>query len=42
MHMIHLQAVGPIRRMGIPDQFIEHGNVTELLEEIGMTAGNIC
>jgi 1-deoxy-D-xylulose-5-phosphate synthase len=36
-----LQAVGPIRRMGIPDQFIEHGNVAELLEEIGMTAGHL-
>lgn len=31
----------PIRRMGIPDQFIEHGNVDELLEEIGMTAGHL-
>ncbi len=26
-----------IDRMGIPDQFIEHGNVNELLEEIGFT-----
>lgn len=31
----------PIRRMGIPDQFIEHGNVDELLAEIGMTAGHL-
>lgn len=31
----------PIHRMGIPDYFIEHGNVTELLEEIGMTVGHI-
>lgn len=31
----------PIRRMGIPDKFIEHGNVDELLEEIGMTAGHL-
>ena len=27
--------------MGIPDQFIEHGNVDELLAEIGMTAGHL-
>ncbi|MDF2038554.1 1-deoxy-D-xylulose-5-phosphate synthase [Cytobacillus oceanisediminis] len=27
-----------IDRMGIPDKFIEHGSVNELLEEIGMTA----
>ncbi|MFZ3588431.1 1-deoxy-D-xylulose-5-phosphate synthase [Bacillus sp. DJP31] len=26
-----------IDRMGIPDQFIEHGNVDELLDEIGLT-----
>lgn len=31
----------PIQRMGIPDQFIEHGNVSELLEEIGMTASHL-
>ena len=31
----------PIERMGIPDQFIEHGNVNELLEEIGMTTENL-
>jgi len=36
-----LQNAVPIRRMGIPDQFIEHGNVDELLEEIGMTAGHL-
>jgi len=36
-----LQKVVPIRRMGIPDQFIEHGNVDELLAEIGMTAGHL-
>ncbi|MHA6259535.1 1-deoxy-D-xylulose-5-phosphate synthase [Sporosarcina sp. CAU 1771] len=30
-----------IRRMGIPDKFIEHGNVNELLKEIGMTANHI-
>jgi 1-deoxy-D-xylulose-5-phosphate synthase len=29
-----------IDRMGIPDQFIEHGNVDELLEEIGFTTDN--
>lgn len=28
----------PIERMGIPDQFIEHGDVGELLAEIGITA----
>ena len=27
--------------MGIPDQFIEHGNVHELLEEIGLTTEGI-
>ncbi|MEC1290878.1 1-deoxy-D-xylulose-5-phosphate synthase [Bacillus mojavensis] len=27
----------PIDRMGIPDRFIEHGSVTALLEEIGLT-----
>ncbi|XKI12097.1 1-deoxy-D-xylulose-5-phosphate synthase [Sporosarcina sp. ANT_H38] len=36
-----LQTIVPIRRMGIPDQFIEHGNVDELLAEIGMTAGHL-
>jgi 1-deoxy-D-xylulose-5-phosphate synthase len=36
-----LRSVGPIRRMGIPDHFIEHGNVAELLAEIGMTAGHL-
>lgn len=29
-----------IDRMGIPDQFIEHGNVDSLLEEIGLTCDN--
>ena len=32
---------GPIERMGIPDQFIEHGDVNELLAEIGMTANHL-
>ncbi|SDK55997.1 1-deoxy-D-xylulose-5-phosphate synthase [Sediminibacillus albus] len=27
----------PIRRMGIPDSYIEHGKVEELMEEIGLT-----
>ncbi len=27
----------PIDRMGIPDRFIEHGSVTALLKEIGLT-----
>jgi 1-deoxy-D-xylulose-5-phosphate synthase len=31
----------PIQRMGIPDKFIEHGDVNELLAEIGMTAEHL-
>lgn len=27
--------------MGIPDQFIEHGSVAKLLEEIGMTKEDV-
>ncbi len=30
-----------IERMGIPDRFIEHGSVSELLREIGLTAAHI-
>ncbi|MCR2820345.1 1-deoxy-D-xylulose-5-phosphate synthase [Lederbergia panacisoli] len=30
-----------IDRVGIPDKFIEHGNVSELLSEIGMTSEQI-
>jgi 1-deoxy-D-xylulose-5-phosphate synthase len=30
-----------ISRIGIPDQFIEHGSVSKLLEEIGMTTENV-
>jgi len=30
-----------IERMGIPDEFIEHGSVDELLEEIGLTSTNV-
>lgn len=30
-----------IDRMGIPDRFIEHGSVKELLEEIGLTTANV-
>ncbi|GEL77377.1 1-deoxy-D-xylulose-5-phosphate synthase [Tenuibacillus multivorans] len=30
-----------IKRMGIPDRFIEHGSVDELLEEIGLTTEQI-
>ncbi len=30
-----------IDRMGIPDQFIEHGDVDSLLEEIGMTTSEV-
>ena len=31
----------PIQRMGIPDHFIEHGDVNELLAEIGMTTEHL-
>lgn len=31
----------PIQRMGIPDHFIEHGDVSQLLAEIGITAENL-
>ncbi|WP_153123587.1 1-deoxy-D-xylulose-5-phosphate synthase [Peribacillus tepidiphilus] len=41
----HAQEMGyhnlVIERMGIPDRFIEHGSVDELLEEIGLTTENI-
>lgn len=30
-----------IERMGIPDQFIEHGSVNKLLAEIGLTAADV-
>jgi 1-deoxy-D-xylulose-5-phosphate synthase len=30
-----------ISRLGIPDRFIEHGSVSKLLEEIGMTTENV-
>ncbi|MBO7749080.1 1-deoxy-D-xylulose-5-phosphate synthase, partial [Paenibacillus sp. MWE-103] len=30
-----------ISRIGIPDRFIEHGSVSKLLEEIGMTTENV-
>jgi 1-deoxy-D-xylulose-5-phosphate synthase len=30
-----------INRMGIPDRFIEHGSVRELLEEIGLTTSHV-
>lgn len=30
-----------IVRMGIPDQFIEHGDVDELLKEVGLTTENV-
>ena len=30
-----------IKRMGIPDHFIEHGEVDELLAEIGMTVNQL-
>ncbi|MFC0188325.1 1-deoxy-D-xylulose-5-phosphate synthase [Fictibacillus aquaticus] len=31
----------PVDRMGIPDRFIEHGSVTKLLEEIGLTEEDV-
>ncbi|MDD9149307.1 MULTISPECIES: 1-deoxy-D-xylulose-5-phosphate synthase [unclassified Sporolactobacillus] len=31
-----------IKRMGIPDRFIEHGSVRELLEELGLTSDHVC
>lgn len=30
-----------IHRMGIPDRFIEHGSVKELLQEIGLTTAHV-
>jgi 1-deoxy-D-xylulose-5-phosphate synthase len=30
-----------IDRMGIPDKFIEHGDVSSLLEEIGLTTEEV-
>lgn len=33
--------VAPIKRMGIPDRFIEHGSVKALLEEIGLTTPEV-
>jgi 1-deoxy-D-xylulose-5-phosphate synthase len=30
-----------IERMGIPDEYIEHGNVPELLEEVGLTTNHV-
>jgi len=30
-----------IERMGIPDRYIEHGSVSELLREIGLTAAHV-
>lgn len=38
---VQLYTAAPIHRMGIPDHFIEHGDVDELLAEIGMTAGHL-
>ncbi|WP_226667618.1 1-deoxy-D-xylulose-5-phosphate synthase [Metabacillus litoralis] len=35
------QATSTISRIGIPDRFIEHGSVSKLLEEIGMTTENV-
>ena len=30
-----------VKRMGIPDRFIEHGSVSQLLEECGLTTDQI-
>ncbi|WP_100373427.1 1-deoxy-D-xylulose-5-phosphate synthase [Bacillus sp. FJAT-45037] len=30
-----------VSRMGIPDEFIEHGSVSELLEEVGLTSAGV-
>lgn len=30
-----------LRRLGIPDEYIEHGDVPQLLEEIGLTSKNV-
>ncbi|WP_096201191.1 1-deoxy-D-xylulose-5-phosphate synthase [Bacillus sp. FJAT-45350] len=30
-----------VQRMGIPDKFIEHGSVSELLEEVGLTTNHV-
>jgi 1-deoxy-D-xylulose-5-phosphate synthase len=30
-----------VERMGIPDRYIEHGSVPQLLEEIGLTSENV-
>jgi 1-deoxy-D-xylulose-5-phosphate synthase len=30
-----------VRRLGIPDQFIEHGTRTELLAQVGLTAEQV-
>lgn len=31
-----------VDRMGIPDRYIEHGSVSDLLEEVGLTVDGIC
>ncbi|WP_078552933.1 1-deoxy-D-xylulose-5-phosphate synthase [Bacillus alkalicellulosilyticus] len=30
-----------VKRMGIPDRFIEHGSVSQLLEEVGLTSKDV-
>lgn len=32
---------GPIRRLGIPDRFVEHGDRGELLADLGLDAAGI-
>ena len=33
--------VPPMKSLGIPDEYIEHGSVDQLLEEIGLTAQHV-
>jgi 1-deoxy-D-xylulose-5-phosphate synthase len=37
----HNVALSTIQRIGLPDQFIEHGNLSLLREKYGLTAGGI-
>ena len=31
-----------VKNLGLPDRFVEHGNTSDLLERIGLTAESIC
>jgi 1-deoxy-D-xylulose-5-phosphate synthase len=40
----HLQDIGlstPVLRLGLPDQFVEHGESTQLLAQCGLDAAGI-